>query len=110
MKKNNSKLKKRVCAVACTVATTSMVLANTMSVYATDSTGVSTVDTGMNVIKALAIGFVEIIGVIGLAKGGMTLGTGVSQRDQNGIIQGAAEIGGGLIMAGIGVIIGLLGF
>ena len=110
MKKNNSKLKKRVCAVACTVATTSMVLANTMSVYATDSTGIPIVDNGMNVIKVLAIGFVEIIGVIGMAKGGMTIGTGVSQRDTSGIIQGAAEFGGGLIMAGIGVLIGLLGF
>lgn len=110
MKKNSSKLKKRVCAVACTVATTSMVLTNTMPVYATDSTGVSTVDNGMKVITVLAIGFVEMLGIIGLAKGGMDLGTGVSQRDQNGIIQGAAEFGGGLIMAGIGIIIGLLGF
>lgn len=60
-------------------------------------------------IKVCAIGICEIIGVIGLVKGGMDLGTGVSQRDMSGIVQGAAECGGGLIMAGIGVFIGLLG-
>lgn len=92
-------------------STAVITLSGSMPVFAgTSSTGISTVDTGMNVIKVAAIGIVSVIGVIGLAKGGMDLGTGVSQRDQQGIVQGAAEIGGGLIMAGIGVVIGLLGF
>lgn len=115
MKKIFSKIKNRISAVAGTTAgAVSMTLANTMPVYATSSTGVSStgvpiVDNGMAIIKVCAIGICEIIGVIGLVKGGMDLGTGVSQRDQSGIVQGAAEFGGGLIMAGIGVIIGLLG-
>lgn len=114
MKKNFSKIKNRISAVAGTTAgAVSMTLAYTMPVYATTSTGTSTgipiVDKGMAIIKVCAIGLCEILGVIGLVKGGMDLGTGVSQRDMSGIIQGAAEFGGGLIMAGIGVIIGLLG-
>lgn len=110
MKKNFSKIKNRISAVAGTTAgAVSMTLANTMPVYATTSTGIPIVDKGMTIIKVCAIGLCEIIGIIGLVKGGMDLGTGVSQRDMSGIVQGAAECGGGLIMAGIGVFIGLLG-
>lgn len=111
MKKNCSKIKNRICSTAgATAGVVSMTLANTMPVYATGSTGISTVDTGMTVIKTAAIGIVSIIGVVALAKGAMDLGTGISQRDQQGITQGAAEIAGGLIMGGVGVVIGLFGF
>lgn len=107
MKANFKKAKNLICGVAGAAA---MTAANTMPVYAASSSGVPIVDQGMNIIKVIAIGIVEVIGIIGLVKGGMDLGSGVSQRDQQGITQGAAEFGGGLIMAGIGVIIGLLGF
>ena len=106
MKKNLGKVKNLLCGIAGAAIT----VANTMPVFATSSTGVPIVDKGMSVIKMVAIGIVEVIGVIGLVKGGMDLGTGISQRDQTGITQGAAEFAGGLIMAGIGVIIALLGF
>lgn len=110
MKKIFKKVKSSICGVVGVAGATAITVMNTMPVYAAASTGVPAVDQGMNVIKVIAIGIVEVIGVIGLAKGGMDLGTGISQRDQQGITQGAAEIGGGLIMAAIGVIIGLLGF
>lgn len=111
MKKNFSKIKNRISAVAGTTAgAVSITLANTVSVYASSSTGVPAVDNGMNIIKIVAIGVVSTIGVIILAKGGMDLGSSVSQRDNNGMATAAAEIAGGLIMAAIGVLIGILGF
>ena len=36
--------------------------------------------------------------------------SGISQREQSGILTGALELAGGLIMAAIGTIIGLFGF
>lgn len=45
-----------------------MTLANTMPVYATNSTGVPIVDKGMTIIRVCAIGICEIIGVIALVK------------------------------------------
>lgn len=110
MKKFSKKARNLVNGVATATGAATMVLASSTPVFATSSTGIGPVDTGMTVIKTAAIGIVSIIGVIGLAKGGMDLGTGISQRDQQGITQGAAEVAGGLIMAGIGVVIGLFGF
>lgn len=108
MKKNLGKVKNLLCGIAGAAAITA---ANTMPVYAgVSSTGVPAVDTGMNVIKVVAIGIVEVVGVIVLVKGAMDLGSGISQRDQSGIVQGAGELGGGLLMAGVGALIGLLGF
>lgn len=110
MKKNFKKIKDRIAVGVWTfIGTAAMLSANVMPVYAT-STGVGEIDGGLDVIKAIAIGICATVGIIGLVKGGMDLGTGVSQRDQSGIVQGAAEFGGGLIMAGIGTIIGLMGF
>lgn len=111
MKKNFSKIKNRICSTAgATAGVVSMTLANTMSVYASSSTGVAAVDNGMKIVKIVAIGVVSTIGVIILAKGGMDLGSSISQRDNNGIATAAAEIAGGLIMAAIGALIGLFGF
>lgn len=111
MKKNCSKIKNRICSsVAATVGVVSFTLANTMPVYATSSTGIPFLDNGMKIIKVAGIGICEAIGILGLVKGGMDFSTGISQRDQSGIIQGGAELFGGLFMAGIGIVIGLLGF
>ena len=108
--KNSKKARKFTNAIATVAGAVSMVIANTTPVFATSSTGIAQVDTGMTVIKTVAIGLVSVIGVIGMVKGGMDLGTGISQRDTSGITQGAAELGGGLIMAAIGVVIGVMGF
>ena len=74
------------------------------------STGVTEIDTGLNVIKTLGIGVCTAIGVVALVKGGIDFASGISQRDQSGIVTGGLELGGGLVMAAIGVVIGLLGF
>lgn len=74
------------------------------------STGVTEIDTGLNVIKTLGIGVCSAIGVVALVKGGIDFASGISQRDQSGIVTGGLELGGGLVMAAIGVVIGLLGF
>ncbi len=74
------------------------------------STGVTEIDTGLNVIKTLGIGVCSTIGVVALVKGGIDFASGISQRDQSGIVTGGLELGGGLVMAAIGVVIGLLGF
>lgn len=74
------------------------------------STGVEQIDIGLNVIKTLGIGVCSAIGVVALVKGGIDFASGISQRDQSGIVTGGLEIGGGLIMTAIGVVIGLFGF
>lgn len=75
-----------------------------------DDSGVGTVDSGMKVIKTVAIGIVSTIGVVVLVKGIMNLGSAISQRDSTGMAQAGAECAGGLLMAGAGIAIGLLGF
>lgn len=87
----------------------SYVLTNT-NVALADGTGVAEVDAGMLVIKTLAIGVCSVVGIIGIVKGGMTFSSGISQRDQSGIVTGGLELAGGLIMAAIGAIIGLMGY
>ena len=74
------------------------------------STGIEQIDTGLNVIKTLGIGVCSAMGVVALVKGGIDFASGISQRDQSGIVTGGLEIGGGLVMAAIGVVIGLFGF
>ena len=74
------------------------------------STGVTEIDTGLNVIKTIGIGVCSVIGILGLIKGGIDFASGLSQRDQSGIVTGGLELGGGLVMSAIGVVIGLLGF
>ena len=74
------------------------------------STGVPEVDQGLNVIKGIAIGVCSMIGVVGLVKGGITFSSGISQRDQSGIVTGGFEFAGGLVMAAIATIIALMGF
>lgn len=71
------------------------------------STGIEQVDTGLNVIKTLGIGVCAAIGVPALVKGGIDFASGISQRDQSGIVTGGLEIAGGLIMTAISVFIGL---
>ena len=56
------------------------------------------------------VGVCSAIGVVALVKGGIDFASDISQRDQSGIVTGGLEIGGGLIMAAIGVVIGLFGF
>lgn len=97
-------------AVRITAGAAAITVMNTMPIYAASSSGIPAVDNGMNVIKVAAIGIVSVIGIIMLAKGGMSMGTAISQRDNTGIATAAAEIAGGLFMGGIGVVIGLLGF
>ena len=87
----------------------SYVLTDTNIAFAA-STGVPEVDQGLNVIKGIAIGVCSIVGVVGLVKGGITFGSGLSQRDQSGIITGVLEFAGGLVMAAIAGIIALMGF
>ena len=74
------------------------------------STGVPEVDQGLNVIKGIAIGVCSMIGVVGLVKGGITFSSGISQRDQSGIVTGGLEFAGGLVMAAIATVIALMGF
>lgn len=106
----NSKIKNRICSsVAATVGVVSFTLANTMPVYATSASGISLLDNGMKLITGAGIAICEAIGILGIIKGGMDFSTGVSQRDQSGIVQGGAELFGGLFMAGIGIVIGLFG-
>lgn len=81
-----------------------------MNFLLTAGTGVEQIDEGLNVIKTLGIGVCSAIGVVVLVKGGIDFASGISQRDQSGIMTGGLEIGGGLIMAAIGVVIGLFGF
>lgn len=76
----------------------------------TTGTGIAEIDAGLNVIKAIGIGICSAVGVLGLIKGGITLASGLSQRDQSGFITGGLELGGGIIMALIGIVIGVLGF
>lgn len=110
MKKNFKKIKDRIAAgVGTFMGTTAMLSANVMPVYAS-STGVGEIDTSLTVIKVLGIGICESVGIIVIIKGGMEFGSAFSQRDSTGMQQGAAIIGGGLIMGFIGAIIGLLGF
>ncbi len=71
------------------------------------STGIEQIDTGLNVIKTLGIGVCAAIGVPALVKGGIDFASGISQRDQSGIVTGGLEIAGGLIMTAISVFIGL---
>lgn len=87
----------------------SYVLINTNIALAV-STGVPEVDQGLNVIKGIAIGVCSMIGVVGLVKGGITFSSGISQRDQSGIVTGGLEFAGGLVMAAIATIIALMGF
>ena len=67
-------------------------------------------DQGLNVIKGIAIGVCSMIGVVGLVKGGITFSSGISQRDQSGIVTGGLEFAGGLVMAAIAAVIALMGF
>ena len=68
------------------------------------STGVTEIDAGLNVIKTIGIGVCSVIGILGLIKGGIDFASGLSQRDQSGIVTGGLELGGGLVMAAIGVV------
>ena len=91
------------------VGVASYALTNTNIALAA-STGVPEVDQGLNVVKGIAIGVCSIIGIVALVKGGMTFSSGISQRDQSGIVTGGLEFAGGLIMATIATVIGLMGF
>lgn len=95
--------------IATGLATAVLSVTNNMPVFAA-STGVPEVDNGLNIIKALCIGVCAAIGVVGLVKGGIDLSSGISQRDQSGVVTGGLELAGGLIMCAIGTIIGLFGF
>lgn len=86
------------------------VLKNMTCFLLTTGTGVAEIDTGLNVIKTIGIGVCSVIGILGLIKGGIDFASGLSQRDQSGIVTGGLELGGGLVMAAIGVVIGVLGF
>ena len=85
-------------------------LINRICFLLTAGTGVEQIDKGLNVIKTLGIGVCSAIGVVALVKGAIDFASGISQRDQSGIVTGGLEIGGGLVMAAIGVVIGLFGF
>lgn len=95
--------------VATVLGAATMAVTNCMPAFAA-STGVPEVDNGLSIIKGLCIGVCAAIGVVGLVKGGIDFSSGISQRDQSGILTGALELAGGLIMAAIGTIIGLFGF
>lgn len=86
---------------ACILTNTSIALADT---------GVGQVDAGLNSIKTMAIGVCSVIGVVGVVKGGITFSSGLSQRDQSGIVTGGLELAGGFIMAAIGAVIAFMGF
>ena len=88
--------------------TATCVLTNTSIALA--GTGVAKVDNGLNVVKTLSIGVCAVIGVVGLVKGGMTFSSGLSQRDQSGIVTGGLELAGGFIMAAISAVITAMGF
>lgn len=92
------------------IAGTVSCILNDTNIALAASTGVPEVDQGLNVVKGIAIGACSIIGVIGLVKGGMTFSSGISQRDQSGIVTGGLECTGGLVMAAIATIIALMGF
>mgnify|MGYP000115574843 CR=1 FL=1 len=95
---------------ATVLGATTMIVTNCMSAFAGTSTGVPEVDKGLNIIKGLCIGVCAAVGVVGLVKGGIDLSSGISQRDQSGVVNGSLELAGGLVMAAIGTIIGLFGF
>lgn len=86
------------------------VLKNMTCFLLTTGTGAEQIDAGLKVVKTLGIGICSAIGVVALVKGGIDFASGISQRDQSGIVTGGLEIGGGLIMAAIGAVIGLFGF
>jgi hypothetical protein len=90
------------------VSTAALTISSLMPVLA--DTGVEQVDAGLNVIKVLAIGVCETIGVLGLVKGGIDFSTGLTQRDQSGTVTGGLELASGLILCSIGALIGLMGF
>ena len=71
--------------------------------------GLSTVNTGLVVIKTIVIAVCAGIGAPVIAKGGMGLAKGIKERDSNTMVSGIEEILGGIIMAGIGTFIGLFG-
>lgn len=86
-----------------------MLTCSTQKIYAATTTGVPVIDKAFATIKAILLGIVALIGAIILIKGIMDCGNGIDQRDSSGIYDGLREIAAGLIMAGAGVILGLIG-
>lgn len=87
----------------------SYVLTDT-NVALAEGTGVDQIDSGLNIVKGIAIGVCCIIGIIAFVKGILDLGSGIPQRDQTGIVTGGLECAAGLIMGFASVIVGLMGF
>lgn len=93
------------------------IIINSQYIYADESGSVAAPAVGsgdvsvpLTAIKTIGLSFVSGLGVIVAIKGISILGKGIKERDSNGIAAGAAELGGGAIMAGCGAVLALMGF
>ena len=64
----------------------------------------------LNVLRALFLTIVALIGYIIVGKSAMEIGAAIQQSDNAGIISGLKGLVGGGIMAGIGTLMVLFGF
>lgn len=72
--------------------------------------GSGDVSVPLSAMKDIGLTFVSGLGALVAIKGISVLGKGIKERDSNGITAGAAELGGGAIMAGCSAVLALMGF
>ena len=73
-------------------------------VYAADQ-----ITTGLNNLKSLVLSVVAVIGIIMVVKNVMEFSSAYQQQDSSGMNSALKGIVGGLMMAFVGAILGLLG-
>lgn len=106
MRKIFKNLKQKVITTIFGVATmTGMMVTN---VYATVDT--SAVTKPLDILKVIVIAIVTSIGGIVLVKNIMEFATAYQQQDTSSMNSALKGIVGGLMMAGVSVILGILGF
>lgn len=73
-------------------------------VYAADQ-----ITTGLNNLKSLVLSVVAVIGIIMVVKNVMEFASAYQQQDSSGMNSALKGIVGGLMMAFVGAVLGLLG-
>lgn len=93
--------------LACAV-TYGMMQTNMMVCHASAKS--NKVTSGLNNLKTLVLAIIGTVGIIYLAKSVMEFASAYQQSDSSGMNSAAKGIAGGLMMAAISSIIGILGF